>query len=112
MGITHESENNSICIISQTNKVFEYDGQKYSYHKLSSAIINNQKGIEIKDNYRIATPERAFLDIIYLHRKYEFNNLYEIDWKKVEEILPIYDANIRMKKDIKRLFNSCQKDFG
>jgi len=47
-------------------------------------------GIAQKENYFIATRERAFLDALYLYKNYYFDNLDVLDEKKVFEILKIY----------------------
>ena len=52
----------------------------------------------------MATPERAFLDVMYLNADYYFDNLRALDYKKVKELLPIYN-NGRMEMRVKRLFN-------
>lgn len=87
-----------IFVASYTTKEIECDGQKYSYNKIKDTILTNQAGIESRENYSIASPERAFLDTIYLHQKYHFDNLSVLNWEKVEETLPIYGGNKRMAK--------------
>ena len=87
-----------IFAISYKTKEIECDGQKYSYKKIKDIILTNQIGIELRENYNIASPERAFLDVIYLHKNYHFDNLLALNWNKVYEILPIYGGNKRMAK--------------
>lgn len=84
------------------------DGQKYSYKKIKDPILTNKIGIEIENNYFIASPERAFLDVVYLNKEYHFDNLVNIDWNKVYEILPIY-GNKRMEKKVKKYQEATQK---
>ena len=55
--------------------------------------------IILKDNYSIATVERAFLDMIYLFPDYYFDNLDLIDFEKCNKIVHIYNN----KELIKRL---------
>ena len=90
-----------IFVASYTTKEIECDGQKYSYHKIKDTILTNQAGIESRENYNIASPERAFLDVIYLHKDYHFDNLSVLNWEKVYEILPIYAGNKRITKIVK-----------
>jgi len=52
-------------------------------------ILVNPQGVEIRDEYSIASRERAFMDTIYLNTEYHFDNLSPIDWDKCREILPI-----------------------
>lgn len=91
----------SIFVASYLSREIEIDGQRYSYRKIKETILTNSAGLETKDNYYIASPERAFLDIVYLQKGYYFDNLSPLDWKKVFEILPIYN-NKRMEKEIKK----------
>lgn len=77
------------------------DGQTYSYKRVKDLILTNPVGIEIKDDYSIASPERAFLDVVYSNKDYHFDNLAPLNWKKVFEILSIYD-NKRMEKIVKK----------
>jgi hypothetical protein len=87
-----------IFVASYQTKEIECGGQKYSYHKIKDEILTNRAGIEVRENYSIASPERAFLDVLYLHKEYHFDNLSPLNWERVFEILPIYGGNKRMKK--------------
>lgn len=99
-----------IFVVSYTTKEIECDGQKYSYSKIKDTILTNQSGIESRENYNIASPERAFLDVIYLHKDYHFDNLSVLNWEKVEEILPIYGGNRRMAKMVKTYREAANKN--
>jgi hypothetical protein len=99
-----------IFIMSYKTKEIECDGQKYSYNKIKGTILTNQSGIETKENYNIASPERAFLDVIYLHNDYHFDNLSALKWERVYEILPIYGGNKRMEKMVKMFHEASKKE--
>ena len=99
-----------IFVVSYTTKEIECDGQKYSYKKIKDTILTNQAGIESRENYNIASPERAFLDVIYLHKDYHFDNLSILNWEKVEEILPIFGGNKRMAKLVKSYREALSKN--
>lgn len=90
-----------IFVASYLAREITVDKQKYSYRKIKDSILTDDTGIESKGNYAIATPERAFLDVIYLEKDYYFDNPSSLDWDKVNEILPIY-SNKRMEKEIKK----------
>lgn len=77
------------------------EGQTYVYRKIKDRILYDATGIKIQDTYSIASPERAFLDILYLNKDYYFDNLYPLDWDKVYKILPIY-KNKRMEKVVRQ----------
>jgi len=89
-----------IFVASYLTRKISADKQAYSYRKIKESVLTNNAGIEHKDNYSIATSERAFLDVVYLNKNYHFDNLSVLDWNKIFEILPIY-SNKRMEKEIK-----------
>jgi predicted transcriptional regulator of viral defense system len=91
-----------IFIASYLSRELTIDNQRYEFRKLKNSILTNSSGIEVKDNYYIASPERAFLDVVYLNKEYYFDNLSNINWDKVVEILPIYGSNKRMESKVKK----------
>ncbi len=97
-----------IFVASYLTRELTIDGQTYSFKKIKDSILTDKTGIEVKDNYFIASPERAFLDVVYLNKEYHFDNLINIDWDKVYEILSIYD-NKRMVKKVKKYQEAAQK---
>lgn len=99
-----------IFVVSYQTKEIECDGQRYSYKKIKDTILTNQIGIESRENYNIASPERAFLDVVYLHKDYHFDNLSVLNWEKVSEILPIYGGNKRMAKMVKMYHEAVDKN--
>lgn len=99
-GITFQNYT-QIKLASYLSRDLSIDDQSYSYKKIKSEILTNHIGVEIKDNYSIATPERAFLDVLYLNKSYHFDNLSTLNWSKVEEILPTY-GNKRLENTITR----------
>ncbi len=99
-----------IFVASYTTKEIECDGQKYSYKKIKDSILTNSIGIESRGNYSIASPERAFLDVIYLNKDYHFDNLSALNWEKVSEIVPIYGGNKRMAKMVKMYHEAFKRD--
>jgi predicted transcriptional regulator of viral defense system len=93
-----------IFIASYLTREIKADGQTYSYKKIKDSVLTNNIGIEHKENYFIASPERAFLDVLYLNKNYHFDDLSGLDWDKVFEILPIY-SNKRMEREVKGYHN-------
>ena len=98
-----------IFVASYQTKEIVADGQKIVYKTLKSSILTNSAGIENKEHYAIASPERAFLDVVYLNRDYHFDQLSSLDWKKVNEILPIYGNNKRMNMQISKYYQAAQE---
>ena len=95
---------------SYLTRQFTIDDQAYVLKKVKDSILTNQTGIDVRENYFIASPERAFLDLIYLNKEYHFDNLSGIDWNKVLRILPIYGGNKRMEIKVKKYHESAQKE--
>lgn len=92
-----------IFVASYLTRELKVNGQIYLLKRMKDSILTNQIGIEAKDNYYIAFPERAFLDVIYLNKDYYFDNLSPLNWDKVFKILPIY-KNKRMVKKVNKYF--------
>jgi len=69
-----------------------------TFRKLKDSILYNGLGIKQEKNYSIATPERAFLDTIYLSPKFYFDNLQSINWETCFELGKIYDNKQLMKR--------------
>lgn len=101
-----------IFVASYKSKSIICDNQIYTFKSIKSVILTNSAGIEIKEHYSIASPERAFLDIIYLNTSYHFDNLSPLNWHKVYEILPIYENNKRMKKMVEMYHNFYKSELG
>lgn len=97
-----------IFLASRLTREITVDEQVFSYRKIKDLILTNGAGVENKENYSIATPERAFLDVLYLNKDYHFDNLFSLDRDKVFGILPVYN-NQRMAKKVKEIFKSNQE---
>lgn len=83
------------------------DDQTYAFRKLKDSVLANLTGIDKKENYFIASKERAFLDMIYLHKNYHFDNVSPIDWDKCFAMLSIYE-----NKEMAKRLNSYHKYAG
>lgn len=101
-----------IFVASYQSKEIICDGQIYNFKTIKDSILTNDLGIEKRENYFIATPERAFLDVIYLSKDYHFDNLSPLNWDKVLEILSIYGGNKRMEKMVKMYQESISAQGG
>jgi hypothetical protein len=107
-GITFQYYSQIFVASYQTKEIIA-DGQKIVYKTLKSSILTNSAGIENKEHYAIASPERAFLDVVYLNKDYHFDQLSSLDWKKINELLPIYGNNKRMNKQINKYYQATQE---
>lgn len=70
----------------------------FVFRKLKDEVLFNSTGIINKDNYSIATKERAFLDMLYLFSDYYFDNLRAIDWEKCVKLVKIYNNQQLVKR--------------
>ncbi len=91
----------TIFIAGPWPKTTKIDKHTFTFRRLKDEILFNPAGTIFKDNYSIASPERAFLDTIYLFPKYHFDNLSSLNWEKCFELAPMY----KNKQMIKRLRN-------
>lgn len=99
-----------VFIASYLAREITADGYTYSYRKIKNSILTNHAGMEHEKNLTIASPERAFLDVVYLNKDYHFDNLSNLNWEKVFEILPVYGGNRRMQKRVKRYYEEDKKE--
>ena len=70
----------------------------FTFRKLKENVLFSPVGIKSENNYSIATPERAFLDMIYLFPNYYFDNLRPINWEKCDEMIKIYNNKQMVKR--------------
>jgi len=92
-----------VSVASNLTRDIEVDGQAYSFRKIKTPILTDPMGIENRNETAFATKERAFLDTLYIHGDYHFDNLNGLDWDKVFKVLPIYQ-NQRMTRQVGRLY--------
>ncbi len=92
---------NKIFVATYQTREIECDNQIYSFRKIKDDILTNTQGLENKGNCFVASNERAFLDTLYLNKDYHFDNLSPLDFKKVLDLLPIYQ-NKRMVRQVKK----------
>jgi predicted transcriptional regulator of viral defense system len=79
----------SMSYLTRTVKV---SGHTLQYHQMNKEILLDKRGLVQRDNITIASPERAFLDALYLYKDYHFDNLGALDWDKVFGFVNIYKS--------------------
>jgi hypothetical protein len=94
-----------ITAVSYLSRSIDVENQIYSYRKIKGDIIIVTQGIVQRNNVNIATPERAFLDVLYLNTTYNFDNLNPLDKDLVYKLLPIYNSK-KMTKRVSKLFSN------
>ena len=108
-------------VLQKAGVVFQYDSQitvasylsrevqsnagAFVYRKIKGEILVDTHGLRQQNNITIATPERAFLDVMYLNKEYYFDNLNPLDKGKIIKLLPIYRSEQLRKRVLKRLEN-------
>ena len=99
----------NIFVASYVGREIVVGEQKITFVRIKGYVLSNTIGIEHKDSTATATRERAFLDRVYISKDYHFDNLANLNWDKVFEILPIYH-NKRLNKKVKEYFESYKND--
>ncbi len=98
----------SIFVASTHSKTIICDNQEYVFRRIKERILTNPIGVEILDAYSIATPERAFLDLIYLNGDYYLDNPMGLNWDLVFQILTIYGSK-KMNKTVNAHYLSLKQ---
>lgn len=76
----------------------KFGNQTITFRKLKDSVLYNALGVKTEKNYSIATPERAFLDTIYLSPKFYFDNLRSINWELCFDLAKLYDNKQLVKR--------------
>lgn len=100
-GVIFQSDTR-IHVASYLAREIECDGTTYIFRKLRDSILINPSGVEQKQ-FASASKERAFMDVLYLHKDFHFDNLAGIDWDACFALLPVYGQ----KSMEKRLKSYC-----
>ena len=83
----------TITSISYLSRLVEIDDTTFSFRKIKNEILTNTTGIDIFDNgISIASPERAFLDYVYLNGDSYFDNIAVLNKKTIKKLMPIYNT--------------------
>ncbi len=99
----------TITSVSYLNRLVVVDGRSLQYRQIEGSLWADYRGIECRDNVAIATPERAFLDMVYLsHGECYFDNLRPLNRAKVMSLLPLY-CNKALANHIKTIFENGSK---
>ena len=88
----------SIIVASPYSATRKIDNHTFILRRLKNSVLYNPAGIKIEKNYSISTPERAFLDTIYLFPKFYFDNLRPINWELCFELATMYENKQLLKR--------------
>ena len=102
-GIVFQYDDAVTCV-SYLNRIVEIDDKAYQFRIINPELWIGMDGIEQQDNILIATPERAFLDMIYLSAgNCYFDNLHPLNKIKVKQLLPFYQSKVLTERVTKLL---------
>ena len=96
----------TIFIVSYLARKIEVNAHLFQYRRLKEKYLLAREGIVQKQNFAIATKERAFLDALYLYGEYYFDNLAVLDKDKIFALLDVFQSGTlskRAKKIIKNV---------
>jgi len=97
----------AITNISYLTREIEIGSQTIRYRQIKGEILSHTAGIVLnKNNINIATPERAFLDMLYLNGRYYFDNLHALNKTAIENLLSIYNSPTLVKTVNQMLSNA------
>lgn len=94
-----------ITAVSYLSRSVDVEGRIYAYRKIKGEILVFTQDIVQIDNVNIATPERAFLDLLYLDKEYYFDNLNPLDKNLITKLLPAYNSKTLTARVEKMLAN-------
>jgi hypothetical protein len=96
-----------ITSISYLSRNIEVGNQQFVFRKIKgSALVNTLGIIRHANHINIASPERAFLDLLYLEKDYYFDNLNPLDKGLIDKLLPLYQSeplSVNVRKMIKNV---------
>ena len=102
-GIVFQYDDTVTCV-SYLNRIVEIDDKAYQFRIINPELWIGMDGIEQQDNILIASPERAFLDMIYLSAgNCYFDNLLPLNKIKVKQLLPFYQSKVLTERVTKLL---------
>jgi predicted transcriptional regulator of viral defense system len=101
----------TIFLASYLTRSVTIDQTELQFRKIKDSVLTNLTGIESQVGYFMATPERAFLDAIYIYRNYHFDNLDVLNWDKVKRLKTIYQSRA-FEARVDDYYNIYQEDHG
>ena len=92
-----------ITSVGNLSRAVVIDGTCFLYRKIKGEILVNTAGITREGNVNIASPERAFLDTLYLDSNYYFDRASSLNKEKVISLLPVYNSATLRQRVLKML---------
>ncbi len=99
-GVIFQRYGSSTRLIRSNTREFVFDDHHYITRKIKDEILYNDIGVRTHQNYRMATPERALCDMIYLRPNPQldnpqyFHNPQSIS--RLQKLLPLYPHTVQL----------------
>jgi hypothetical protein len=104
-GVIYQFESR-ITSVGYLSLELEIDGRTFSWRRIKEEIIMESGGVmRGTAGVNIATPERAFLDTLYLNKDFYFDNLNPLDRQQIARLAPAYRSAALEKRVSKILQN-------
>lgn len=104
-GVTFQYDDTITCV-SYQNRTIEVDENIYSFRRINPMLWMNMQGLIQEKGYTIATPERAFLDMLYLSAgQCYFDNLLPLRKSIINQLLPTYQSQVLTQR-VKDIFQN------
>lgn len=81
-----------IFAVSYLTRIVEVRGHTIQYRRIPNGVLVNTRGVMQEGNVTIASPERAFLDAVFLYKNYHFDNLSTLEWSIIMELKHLYPS--------------------
>jgi hypothetical protein len=95
-----------ITSVSYLSRIIGVGNQDFVYRKIKGSSLVNTSGIIRQNNHiNVASPERAFLDFLYLEKDCYFDNLNPLNKDLIYELLPLYQSKVLIKA-VKKIFRN------
>lgn len=88
----------SIQSVSYLSRDIVIEELRFVYRKIKYSILTNPKGLIVNGRETVASAERALLDSLMVFKNYHFDNLSPIDWNLVDDLTPIYQSKVLIRK--------------
>lgn len=92
----------AVTAVSYLSRTVTVEGNEISYRKIKNPVLIDGSGIHRRDSATVATPERAFLDMVYLGGNYYVDNSSPLDRNAIGKLLPLYACKA-MKRRVTRI---------
>lgn len=99
--IIFQDNSNKITSVSNNTFFLKLNNVSFSYNKIQDNILMNPLGVITHNNVRIALPERAICDMLYIAKNYFFDNVKNINKNTLLSISKIY--NKRVINEVKQI---------